>query len=251
MPNIAILPPGPGGPGGAQPPMTGLNLSAPGGGALNPYTGMFAPPGGSSPTAPTATSFGAFTAPDPANFQHSPSFGYDMDQMLRAVQRSAAARGTLLTPDTLKSLQSNAMGLASRDYQNAFTNALNVYNTNRDTNAQNFGQRHTVFGDELAGHQADFRNALDTFTTNRDTTAGNIDNGLKLGAFVANPPSGIVGGAGGGGLPVDYAQSVQTARSALQPGSRMERVFRPVNSGPADAARNRAVLSLYNQHYGG
>lgn len=238
-------------------PKTALNLTAPGG-TLTPYTDSFRAPSGSLPTAPTATPYGAFSAPDPANFQHSPSFQYDMDQMMKTIQRSAAARGTLLTPDTLKSLQSNAMGLASRDYQSAFDRSLAGYNANRDTAAMNFGQEHTAYGDALTGHQVGYGEALDTYKTNRDTTAGNIDAGLRLGAFgspaptMANPPGGGLGGDMGGG---DYAQTVAAARAAnplgAQPGAKMPAgsQFRYVNSGPHP--EHQQILNLYNKYVQG
>lgn len=52
-----------------------------------------------------------------AQFRNSPGYQFDVDQMMEAVQRSAAARGTLLTGGTMRRLQENAGGLADRYVQ--------------------------------------------------------------------------------------------------------------------------------------
>lgn len=89
---------------------------------------------------PSPMTTGAFNAPNPMDFTHSPDYQYQLDQAAKARQRSAAARGTLLTGGTVKALQSDAEGIAAGDYQNAFNRALQSYDTNRATNQQNFGQ---------------------------------------------------------------------------------------------------------------
>lgn len=55
-------------------------------------------------------------------FQQSAATTYQMDQMQRATERSAAARGGLLGGNVLQELQRNAAGIASQDYQNQFAN---------------------------------------------------------------------------------------------------------------------------------
>lgn len=55
-------------------------------------------------------------------YQSSPAMQYQMDQMQRATERSAAARGGLMGGNVLRELQSNAAGIASQDYQNQFNN---------------------------------------------------------------------------------------------------------------------------------
>ncbi|MES1988767.1 MAG: hypothetical protein V4440_12205 [Pseudomonadota bacterium] len=56
------------------------------------------------------------------NFAQSPAAAYQQEQMQRATERSAAARGGLLSGNTLTELQRNAAGIASQDYQNQFAN---------------------------------------------------------------------------------------------------------------------------------
>lgn len=51
-----------------------------------------------------------------ASYQSSPALQYQMDQMQKATERSAAARGGLMSGGVLQELQRNAQGLASQDY---------------------------------------------------------------------------------------------------------------------------------------
>lgn len=63
-----------------------------------------------------------------AQYQSSPAMQYQMDQMQRATERSAAARGGALGGNVLLELQRNASGIASQDYQNQFNNISQVAN---------------------------------------------------------------------------------------------------------------------------
>lgn len=64
-----------------------------------------------------------------AAYQSSPAMQYQMDQMQKATERSAAARGGLLGGNVLQELQRNASGIASQDYQNQFNNLGQVTGT--------------------------------------------------------------------------------------------------------------------------
>lgn len=57
---------------------------------------------------------------DMATFQQDPSYQFRMDQGLKAIQRSAAARGNQLGGSTLGALQNYGQNAASQEYQNAF-----------------------------------------------------------------------------------------------------------------------------------
>lgn len=54
------------------------------------------------------------------NFQADPGYGFRLEEGLRALERSAAARGGLMGGATGKALQRYGQGLASQEYQNAF-----------------------------------------------------------------------------------------------------------------------------------
>lgn len=104
--------------------------------------------------APTATKYADFSAPDPLTFAKSPDYQYVLDAQQKALEHSAAARGSYFTPNTMFSLQGNAAGLASGEYDKAFGRALQTYDTNRDTAHQFFGDQRAQFGDNLNAFQA-------------------------------------------------------------------------------------------------
>jgi hypothetical protein len=70
----------------------------------------------------------------PAKFQADPGYAFRMAEGMKALERSAAARGGLLSGATLRGTQRYGQDLASQEYQNAFnryqaerTGTLNPY----------------------------------------------------------------------------------------------------------------------------
>lgn len=53
-------------------------------------------------------------------FQQDPGYAFRMAEGMKGLERSAAARGGLLSGATLKGIQQYGQGLASQEYQNAF-----------------------------------------------------------------------------------------------------------------------------------
>ena len=85
-----------------------------------------------------AQGFGKYASAEftPANFlaNQDPGYAFRMSEGMKALDRSAAARGGLLSGSTLKGAQRYGQDLASQEYQNAFnryqtarTNTLNPY----------------------------------------------------------------------------------------------------------------------------
>lgn len=76
------------------------------------------------------------------DFQQDPGYGFRMSEGLKALDRSAAARGGLISGAALKGAQRYGQDMASQEYQNAF----NRYQTNRSNmlaplvGLQNLGQ---------------------------------------------------------------------------------------------------------------
>lgn len=68
-----------------------------------------------------------FTAND---FQKDPGYDFRMAEGMKALERSAAARGGLMSGGTLKALQGRSQDIASSEYQNAY-NRFNNDRTNR------------------------------------------------------------------------------------------------------------------------
>ena len=67
-----------------------------------------------------------------AQFQQDPGYGFRMSEGMKALERSAAARGGLMSGATLKGIQRYGQDLASQEY----TNAFNRYQTERAARLQ-------------------------------------------------------------------------------------------------------------------
>lgn len=67
-----------------------------------------------------------------AQFQADPGYGFRMSEGMKALERSAAARGGLLSGATIKGAQRFGQDLASQEY----TNAFNRYQTERAARLQ-------------------------------------------------------------------------------------------------------------------
>jgi type II secretory pathway pseudopilin PulG len=62
-----------------------------------------------------------------ADYQADPGYAFRMDQGMKALQNSAAAKGLLSSGSTLKGITDYSQGMASQEYGNAY----NRYQTNR------------------------------------------------------------------------------------------------------------------------
>lgn len=62
----------------------------------------------------------SFTAPTYESVQQSPAFRFRIDEALKALERSAAAKGSYLTPNTMRDLQETSQAMASEEYGNEF-----------------------------------------------------------------------------------------------------------------------------------
>lgn len=76
-----------------------------------------------------------FAAPTGDEAAATPGYQFQLNEGLKATQRSAAAGGSLQSGGTLKALTQYSQGLASTYYQNAYNNALKTFQTNHDNTA--------------------------------------------------------------------------------------------------------------------
>ena len=97
--------------------------------------------------------FGGVPGYDPASamrnfgasdFQADPGYAFRLSEGMKALDRTAASRGGLLSGATLKGAQQYGQGLASQEYQNAF----NRYQANRAQQAQEYGNAFNRFQTE-------------------------------------------------------------------------------------------------------
>ena len=141
-----------------------------------------------------------FTAPTGTD---DPGFQFALQQGTDAIQRSAAAKGNLLTGGVLKDLASYTTGAALQDYAGAYNRAANTFGINRDIFYHNqdspFSKLYNVtglglnatenansaagaYGNNLAslgsgygGNLTSLANGYGGTTQNNTTTAGNIN----------------------------------------------------------------------------
>ena len=136
-------------------------------------------------------------------FQQDPGYAFRMQEGMKALERSAAARGGLLSGGMLKGAQQYGQGLASQEYMNAF----NRYQAERNAQLNPL--------QSLAGVGQTATNQLGQAG---QTMAGNV--GQALGAAAQARASGYIGGANalsqGLGTYLNYQQN-QNLLNMLRP----------------------------------
>lgn len=116
-----------------------------------------------------------FSGPDPNNVSSTPEYQFQEQQGLQALQRSAAATGSLGTGGTLKAITQYGQGLASTSYQQAYNNALNTFQTNRNNALSGF----TTLAGIGQGATANYQGALQNFGNQSSTNL--INSGIYSG----------------------------------------------------------------------
>lgn len=128
-----------------------------------------------------------FSAPTAVTEQNDPGYQFRLAQGDKALQNSAAARGSLLSGGTAKSLSDYAQGSASAEYGNVYNRALSTYNENQNTNLAEagLGQNATSQANQLGTNLANE-------TANIDLTEGQ-QQGQDINNAAAARASGYVG----------------------------------------------------------
>ncbi|MCA8326164.1 hypothetical protein [Burkholderia cepacia] len=126
-----------------------------------------------------------FIAPTADQAAATPGYQFTLDQGLKSVQNSAAARGLGTSGAALKGASTYATGLANSTYNDVFNRALQTFNTNYNSAANNVNR--------LSGLVGNGQNAAATNGSLGAAAAGNIGNTLMSGANAS--ASGAVGTA--------------------------------------------------------
>ena len=111
---------GGGGAGGGMGNIPGFQVGSFTGGGQYPLSSVM----GTGLAAPWTT---PFNAPDPNSVTNDKALQWQMGRGMDAIQRSAAAKGTLLTGGTLKALDTFGQGLASTYYNDVYNRKLGEY----------------------------------------------------------------------------------------------------------------------------
>jgi hypothetical protein len=150
-------------------------------------------------------------------FQQDPGYGFRLSEGQKALDRSAAARGGLISGGALKAAQRYGQEMGSQEY----TNAFNRYQTERNARLNPL--------QSLAGVGQTATNQLGQAGQNYATNAGQA-----LGAAGQAQASGYIGmanaAAGGLGQYMNYGQQ-QQQNSLLQ-----QVLNRPTGTVPTDGA---------------
>jgi hypothetical protein len=150
-------------------------------------------------------------------FQQDPGYGFRLSEGQKALDRSAAARGGLISGGALKAAQRYGQEMGSQEYNNAF----NRYQTERNAQLNPL--------QSLAGVGQTATNQLGQAGQNYATNAGQA-----LGAAGQAQASGYIGmanaAAGGLGQYMNYGQQ-QQQNSLLQ-----QVLNRPTGYSPTDSA---------------
>lgn len=107
-----------------------------------------------------------------SDFEADPGYQFRMDEGQKAIERSAAARGGLLSGSALKGIERFGQGLASQEYGNAF-DRWNLQNTNQ------FNRLASLAGVGQQANQAigqagqNFANAASNIAMNNAANQGN------------------------------------------------------------------------------
>ncbi|MFM0566970.1 hypothetical protein PQQ88_01305 [Paraburkholderia caledonica] len=115
-----------------------------------------------------------FAAPTEQQAQSTPGYQFTLNQGLKSVQNSAAARGLGVSGAALKGAASYTTGLADSTYNDVFNRALQTFNTNYSSAANNVNR--------LAGVVGSGQNAAATNGSLGAQAVGNIGNTLTSGA---------------------------------------------------------------------
>lgn len=111
-----------------------------------------------------------FNNPTNVTEQNDPGYQFRLQQGQQALERSAAARGGLLTGGTAKDLADYQQGAASQEYGNVYNRALQNYTTNRGT----FYTNQDNLYNRLMGVSGAGQNAANSLTGAGTNSANNI-----------------------------------------------------------------------------
>jgi hypothetical protein len=113
-----------------------------------------------------------FSAPTNVTEQNDPGFQFRLQQGQQALERSAAARGGLLTGGTAKDLADYQQGRASDEYGNVYGRAFNQFQDARNT----FYNNQNNLYNRLMGVSGAGQNAANTLTGAGGNSAGMVGN---------------------------------------------------------------------------
>jgi hypothetical protein len=154
-----------------------------------------------------------------SDFQEDPGYQFRLQQGQQALERSAAARGGLLSGRAAKDMTSYAQGAASQEYGNAF----NRFQTNRSSQLNPL-QSLAGMSQTASGTMSNAAGAYGANVGNNLTSTANTIGQNTMGAGNARA-SGYVGSANA------WGGALGQAASGYQQSQMMNQLFKPASSG--------------------
>jgi len=139
-----------------------------------------------------------------SDFQADPGYAFRLSEGQKALDRSAAARGGLISGGALKAATRYGQDMGSQEYQNAY----NRYQTNRSNQLQPLGNLMSM-GQSAASNQGSAAGQYGANAGNMITAAGNAAAGGITGA-------GNAQAAGQMGMANSFANALQTGATGYQ-----------------------------------
>lgn len=155
---------------------------------------------GTAPGGSLVTPYQSFTAPTGLTQQNDPGYQARLALGTDALQKSAAARGSVLTGGTAKALDTYAQDYASNEYGNVYNRALSTYGANAGNyytgQGNTFNRLNAISGagQATAANLAQQGQAAANTNSNIDLTTG-AQQGQDLQNAGAATASGYVGAA--------------------------------------------------------
>lgn len=157
------------------------------------------------------------------DFQQDPAYQFRLDEGMKALERSAAARGGLNSGATLKALTRFGQDYASQEYQNAY----NRFTNDQDRRFNKYASLAGV-GQVASQNQAQFAGQYGQTVGGNLIGLGNANAAAHIGA--ANMNAQFLGGlAQGGG---------QAAGAIAMSDERLKKNIKPVNKEDLEELRN-------------
>jgi hypothetical protein len=134
--------------------------------------------------------FGGVAGYDPASamknfgasdFQADPGYAFRLSEGMKALDRTAASRGGLLSGATLKGAQRYGSDLASQEYGNAY----NRFQTNRSAQSQEYQNAFNRYQAERAAQEQNYGNAFNRFQAERTNTLAPLQSLAGVGQSAA------------------------------------------------------------------
>lgn len=142
-------------------------------------------------------------APDYSVLTESPQYQFALQQGQQAVDRNAAARGTLFSGAHTKDAMRFGQGLASQQFQNYFNNlsSLASRGENAATGQGNLGARYAGQNNALLMNAADIRGNVGIYKAGVNSRFANQllnqANGINWGSLFSGTPAGTGSGTDG------------------------------------------------------